>query len=168
VAPPIERQDDVNDPFTVLASRIQPSPEADHSLSLQLGQTLQFSAIDAVSDPDGDRIFTFWYVRNPSTDEILDDRPSFETYVFNPCERRFGSDGADLPPQVFLEVLASDRDPLQQAAADHDAVDDVVDEVVDEGACAEQKVGVYRFPCEANVATLGWWWVTIAQGGSCQ
>lgn len=164
LAPPIERNDAVNHPFTVDAARIQPSPEADHTLSLQLGQSQQFFAIDAVSDPDGDDIFTFWYVRNPSTDEILDDRP-FMSYTFTPCDRRFGSDGSDLPPQVFIEVLASDRDLLQlQQGPDGD---DVVDgDVVDEVAC-EQKVGVYGFPCEANVVTLGWWWVTIAPGGSC-
>jgi hypothetical protein len=153
VAPPIEREGDVNRPFTIDARAVRAAGHDGHSLSIVLGQTQQFFAIGAASDPDGDRIFTFWFVRDPTTDEILDDH-TFDTYTFDPCDRRFGS---DLPPQVFLEVLASDRVPL----GEHVPGDDVVDET------PRKTVGKYDFAEEANVVTLGWWWITITDGGSC-
>lgn len=165
VAPPIEREESVNHPFTINPAGLIPSPQATHAISLQLGQTQQFFAIDAVSDPDGDDVFIFWLVRDPTNDEILDDRP-LPSYTFDPCDRRFGRDGDALPPQVFLEVLASDRATLiRSSPPGADAIDEADVQAVDD--CPGGAVGPYCFPDAANVATIGWWWITIAAGGTC-
>ena len=157
VAPPIEREDEVNHMFTIHAESLKPPVQTSHAISLQLGQAQQFFAIDAVSDPDGDDPFYLWFVRSPSTDEILDDRLGFPSYTFDPCDRRFGTNGSVLPPQVFVEVVAADRDPLPPVSPGEDTVEEPAGPVA----------GPYRFPEGANVATVGWWWITLAEGGTC-
>ena len=153
VAPPIEREEEVNHAFTIHPENLNPSPQATHVIHLQLGQTQQFFATGAVVDPDGDQPFYVWFVRDPETDEILDDRP-LSSYTFDPCDRQFRG---DLPPQVFVEVVASDRTPLPAPVPGTDTVDQGDGPVV----------GPYVFPEGTNVATIGWWWITIADGGTC-
>jgi hypothetical protein len=157
VAPPIERQSDENRPFAVDAAAVKPPA---HRQPMLLNESLRFWSLDAATDPDGDDIFYFWFVRNPANDEILDDQPGYPSYIFNPCEQRWPE---PLPEVFFLEALASDRDrlPPQPPGAEGD---DVVGDAVDDEL--RKAVGPYDFPEEANVVTLGWWWITI-DGGTC-
>jgi hypothetical protein len=154
VAPPIEREGDENRPFAVDAASIKP---AAHRQPMLLGDPLRFWSLDAATDPDGDDIFYFWFMRNPANDEILDDQPGYPSYIFDPCEERWPE---PLPAVFFLEALASDRDRLPPEPEPPVAEEDVVD------VEPRLTVGPYDFPEEANVVTLGWWWITI-DGGTC-
>lgn len=150
VAPPIEREGDENRPFVVDAANVKPTA---HRQPMWLPETLQFFSLDAVTDPDGDDPFYFWFMRNPLNDNLLDEQPAYPSYIFDPCERRWPE---PLPELFFLEALASDRDRLPPPGEGEEVVDDE----------PRLTVGPYEFPAEANVVTLGWWWITI-DGGTC-
>jgi hypothetical protein len=135
VAPPVEEAPLTNRPLVVDVESISPSPA--ESQVLTQGQTIDFSIASAVHDPDGDSLFTYWYLyaTGSTKGELVWVTPS---YSLDPCTEDMDADSGWL-----LEVVVSDRQRKDLPEDLHD------------------------FPDEANWMTVAWWWIDVQVGGEC-
>ena len=76
---------------------------------------VEFYIEPAIEDPDGDRLYTFWYVNyDPGEVGLWDDTETFE-FVFDPCTHPKA--GFDTAETILVEAIVMDRPPAGFDAA---------------------------------------------------
>ena len=135
VAPPVEEAPQTNRPLVVDLEGVSPSPNETQFLAQ--GQSKEFSISGAVQDPDGDSLYTYWYLYPSGSPDAENVWPT-AIYSFDPCSE-------DIAPDTtwLLEAVVSDRQRNHPWEHTHD------------------------FPDEANWMTVAWWWIEVQVGGEC-
>jgi hypothetical protein len=113
--PDFEVDPGLNSPISVLDELVVPPEGVLSATRTDPSLPVEFYVENALSDPDGDRLFTFWYVDyDPGEVGLWDASETFD-FTFDPCTHpKAGFDSAE---SVLVEAIVMDRPPAGFDAA---------------------------------------------------
>jgi hypothetical protein len=113
--PDFEIDPGLNSPIEVLDELVVPPEGVLSATRTDPSLPVEFYLENALSDPDGDRLFIFWYVDYDAGEVGLWDASETYEFTFDPCTHpKAGFDSAE---SVLVEAIVMDRPPAGFDAA---------------------------------------------------